>query len=246
MDVLVGSAASLNFELQGPTGALPPDAASAFWSLYSHTGILLSGPTLLVTTPTTTNIPIPVAAVQNTISGALFFEKRTLVLTWVSSGQSHTVIQTYRIIPLLPITSGPAQVRSILSLTEEELRDDEIDLVGAYMEVSVELVQNNAPTPLLAMLVSGDRIERAANQVLEYHALLPLLVTIELRAAVAMGDGTQSLERFKNIDFNELRANLRGERARVFNVLVTGGAKPDVNAPLRTALTTPIDVITAA
>lgn len=235
MDILVGSAAAVAFELQGPTGPLVPDIDSASYRVFDQSGSLLSGPITLITTDVTSRIVIPTAGAGNTITAPRQFEKRTVQLDWASDGRAYTLRQFYRIIPFVNMTASVSDVRALLGLSEDELADDEIDLFSAYLWVDTS-------TPLASALASGTRLELSANRAIVCQAALRSVITLELRAAHAVEDGTQKFERFSKIDFNEIRRNIQAELSSAMTLL-SGGAVP---LPTLVALVLPVDPVTGS
>ena len=242
MDVLVGTATSVLFELQGATGTLVPDPGSAFYRIYDQSGLLIAGPTALPTTPVTSTLVIPALAPVNTITAPHRFEKRTVYITWTSAGASYSLRQSYRIIPFINLTATAASVRAALSLSDDEVDDADIDLFAAYLQIDAELKANLAATVTIdTALASGTRLELAANSAIVHQAAIALLPTLELRAAMSVTDGTQTFERFHpGVVFSALKWELKLARERAM-IIVIG---IPVTNPLLVVFSLPTDPVT--
>ncbi|MDH7796427.1 MULTISPECIES: hypothetical protein [unclassified Beijerinckia] len=239
MDVLVGTAASISFLLQSPTGALPADVGSVTWSLYGGNGARISGPTAITTAAMQSEVIVPLAPSDHTITAPARFERRTVVLDWQTDGVSHTSRQTYRVLPFLNTSANADAVRTLLALTPDELRDEEVDIVRAYFQIESEVTQ----AVLDVGLSSGTLIEFSLNQAIVCEAALPCLNTIELRAAAVNTDGVQKFERYKSgIDFDALRARVQGMKLEALD----SAAGIEIDDPTLVVLTQPTDVITGA
>ena len=138
MDILAGTAASVLVTFAGPDGTTIPDTGSVTYSLYGQTGAsLVTGQALSVPAEhTSTTVSIP--SNLNSIASGKRFEKRTLIVSWLSGGQSYFTTIIYRLRPLTLYTASPEDVRSFFGYREDELRDEEIDLFEAYLSLSAQ------------------------------------------------------------------------------------------------------------
>jgi hypothetical protein len=210
MDVLVGTGVSVQFLLQGLGGSLVPDPGTATYRLYGQAGTIISGPTVITTGPSDTVVTVPISSGSNTIAGGKDFEKRTVHLTWTSGGKTFSAQQSYRVVPFLNITATAETVRAELGLTEDELPDEAVDLLAAYLVVRDELTG----TTLVDALSSGTILETAANQLIAVDAALRLLPSLQTRTLMSVTDGVQKSERFRTPpDLERLSEDLRGKRS---------------------------------
>jgi hypothetical protein len=236
MDVLTGQSCSIRAEFDSPTGALIPDANSCAYSLYDYAGALLAGPTPVVTGANDTDVSIAIVAAYNTIAPDKIFERRSLVVTWTSSGQSYRVALLYRVIPPIGLGVSPADVRTVIGIDADELPDAECDLLAAY----ISLAEDIGRPALDAALASGTKLELVVNRAIIGQAVLDLAASLPLRAVATRKVGEMSFSRFTNVNWSHVIREAREMRSRGL-AAITGTAQ--TSSPL-IVLSDPRDQIT--
>jgi hypothetical protein len=192
MDILAGAGASLRVDFLDPLGTIVPDIGSVFWSLYATDGTLLSGPTAITTDATYTGVTISVPGASNTVTPPRQFEKRTVTVTLAVGGNGRTYRASYRVIPFLNMTAGPADVRGVIGVDEYELPDEAIDLVGAYFLVLADI---NPAGLMTAALANGGRTELLANQAIVGQAVSELFSGVPSATPLSGKEGTIQFQR---------------------------------------------------
>lgn len=211
-NVLENTGVTQRIEFRSSAGALPADVGSISYNFYGHTGSKIRGPVVMTAPAAATAISIPFPASDNSITSPHRFEKRTVVVTYASDGQSYTQTLTWRIIPLLPVWTTEDDVRALLGLNEDELLNDEIDLFSAYLRLEDELTA----ATLTTALTSGLQAETSANTLLAVEAAIALIPSLQLRTPMVQADGGKRYERFRSVpdwrriahDLSEMRATL--------------------------------------
>src|SRR5579872_7108122 len=133
MDVLAGDDATLRVDFVSPTGTLLPDAGSVSYRVYGTDGSPLAGPTSVATSDT--GVTLTIDGALNTIEPPRIFEKRIVIVKMASNGEPFVFQTDYRVIPFLNMTASAADVRSVIGATSDELPDEDIDLLQAYLLV---------------------------------------------------------------------------------------------------------------
>jgi hypothetical protein len=237
MDALVNTVVSLRADFMSALGSLVPDANSVYWSLYAHDGSLLTGPTLITTTPTDTGVTIPINSSHQTIGAGKRFEKRQVIVTWTTGGQGHTWRTFYRVLPITNYSVSKDDVRSLLGLNADELLDEEIDLFAAFLTVEDDISQ----ATLAAALSSGTLKETSANLLIEVTAAIAVIPSLRLRTPMTTSDGGKSWQRFRTPpDWDAITGELAARRA---SLVATVTDTLTAGAPLA-IFTQPTDVIT--
>lgn len=218
-------------------GSMVPDANSVYWSLYAHDGTLLSGPTLIATSPTDTGVTIPIGAGNQTIGAGKRFEKRQAILTWTTGGQGYSWRAFYRVLPITNYSASKDDVRSLLGLNADELLDEEIDLFAAFLTVEDDISQ----ATLASALSSGTLRETSANLLIEVTAAIAVIPSLRLRTPMTVGDGGKTYQRYRTPPaWNEIAEELSARKASLAAAVL---GSPVADAPLA-IFTRPTDVIT--
>lgn len=235
MDVIRGSAAALWVDFISPTGLQIPDDASVRYSLYDQVGTALLTDQTITPDANASGVSIQIDAAHNTIASPRRFEKRLVIVSWTTGGQSYSTRKTYRIVPVTTFTAAKADVRGFLGLNEDELTDDEIDLFAAYLQVETDTL-NEA-------LTSGTAKELAANTVIVMQAVLDILPSVKLRALGSLTNGPVRAERMRATpDWGKVERDARNRMAHALSV-VTGVTQTN---PTLIILSVPTDPITGA
>lgn len=214
-----------------------PDVGSVTWSLRGHAGTLVPG---YVDTPLSTGVTdvekvLTVPALQNTITGTNFFEKRSVIVSALRAGRPWSSVVHYQVIPWLLHTVTPQSARALIGLDQYDLDDSEIDIFGAYLFMRNRLTD----TVIVAALSAGTQVEARANRAIGAKAILDALPALSNRILKSKTDGTIKAERFK-FDIELMRRTLQGYvDDAVFDALGDNGA-----STLAYSFGTPTDVIT--
>lgn len=167
------------------------------------------------------SVVIQIAGALNTCALPLF-ENRTL--TW-----SYTTVQglvtgrvAYRVQRPIPFAASTEGVRAKLGIEAHELKNEDIDLVTAY----AELTTMGDTTPYAQ---SGDRNNLLCIHALEAIAALLALPSLQLKLAQRETGGTNEFHRYSKVDWDRLELELQGHVARARALLdgtydATGGA----------------------
>lgn len=237
MDVLVGTAATLRVDFNGPLGTLSADVSSVSWRLFNTAGVQIGNTTSVANAAGVGSVSIEVLATNHTIDAARRFEKRTLVTTWKSGGKSYADRTTYRVIPLLNHSVTADDVRTLLGLNEDELQDTEIDITAAYFRFEEDATQ----AALETALASGTMSEVRANRGIAADAALAIIPSMPIRTTQTQANGELRSERFRTPpDFSALEATIRNQRSEA----LTAVASTETIVPSLLVLTSPTDVIT--
>lgn len=181
-----------------------PDLGSATYTIYGQDGGMLVSNVPVTVGPAATAVTVAIDPQYETRT--LRFEKRTVVFNWSNGGASYSKRVQYRLTPFLNYNVGPDNIRSFLGLDPHELRDDEVDIISAYIYLEDRLGE----TALTNAFNSGGMTEENANRALLYATCLNVLPSLRLRLAKERSDGPLTWKRFDVEDFNELEARIRG------------------------------------
>lgn len=184
-----------------------PDTGSVTWSLRDHSGVLVPAYTNVALSTGATDIQknITIPALQNTIDAARAFEKRTVVVSALRSGNPWTKVITYRVIPWLNMSVTADSARALLGLEPYELTDEEIDIYAAYQKISSQVGQE----ALQNALTSGTDTELKTNKAIAAQALLDAFAVLQTRLLKRRTDGSIQAERLA-INFEDMKAQLQG------------------------------------
>lgn len=240
MDFLIGSSATLQLRFERNGEPIIPTNGSVFYTVRGHDGTPISGlvDQAVATGPSATSADITISALVNATTRRV--EKRFVTYKFVANGQPYEYTFSYRLVPFLNITVSKDQVRSAVGgVGRVELRDDEIDLVRAYLQIENTVTQ----TVLEAALDLGDVNEMQANDAVLWQAALNVLPIIKLRVMQKEVDGPISFQRGDIADLlAQLEADLQSKLLASLN-LVSGRT---TSATPMIVFALPTDVITGA
>jgi hypothetical protein len=213
MDYIAGTtiAVPVSFTVDGKPRV--PDANSAGYVLYGHSGTQLTTGSITTGAAQTSAI-VSIADTHNTITNP--FEKRTLVVTWLTSGVPFRTRINYRLTPFLNHTVTTNKVRALLGINLSELPDDDIDILAAYFRVENEL----GSAVFSAALSAGDHTELAVNDAITCEAALALLPGLQFRFAQRETDGQVGFDRIQIRDWKTVRHDLLQARTAAFDVVL--------------------------
>lgn len=200
------------FELNLET--VVPDVGSVTYDLRDNAGALLRTGVAVITTVTSTQATIVIAAADN--GKTLDFENRTLIVKWKANSVPHETVIQYRLIDFIPLSVNPDSVRALLGLSKPELPDADIDLYAAYLTVRDDF----GAALVSGALTSGDVKTLQVNRAIAVAALLAVLGSIEIRVIQQDKSNTAQLTRFSKIDFTTIRAWLGNLYDSAKNIIV--------------------------
>lgn len=238
MDYFHGTDISLSIILSKDGEPFIPDMGSVKYSVYGHDGTPLAADVPVVTSSTTFQIQVEIAASANAIAPQRKFERRTVVVNSNRGGQYHRQTATYRLVPFLNFAIQASQVRGFIGVQEKELPDEDIDLVAAYLYVEKDFTD----TRLAEALASGTTQELAANECIKLRAVLDVLPSIKQRIAQSEKNGIIGFERPTMTDFGEVE---RAAQDRYYSSKMEALGLTET-APVLILVTTDADPITGA
>lgn len=150
-------------------------------------------------------IDIPASA--NTVSKPVF-ETRTISWNYPTASGTVNGSHSYVLQRSIPFPATPEGVRQLLGVTEKEVPDERIDVLGAYLRFRKPLTTPDAA--LLPFITSGDADSYTITRAIEAVAALELLPTLQISIARRFDSGTNSYERWNRIDWDALAAKLEG------------------------------------
>jgi len=153
-----------------------------------------------------TNAPLVIPAVHNMVTPGNSFETRFVTVGFVHNTRHWRISKSYRISPLLLMTTGPDDVRRELGLDGSELPDEDIDLTSAYLRLEDEL-----GSIFTEALKSGNSKAISANRAISLRAALDIVDSLPFRVAVKMKAEDSSIDRMKEFDVAMIRLRL-GQR----------------------------------
>lgn len=150
---------------------------------------------------------IEVPASANAVSKPLF-EVRTISWTYPTNNGQVNGSKNYVVQKAIPFPATPEGVRQLLGITDDEIPDDRIDIMGAYLKFREPFDDPDAA--LLPYMTSGDADSYRITRAIEAMAALEILPTLQLALARRLDTGTNSYERWNRIDWERLAARLNG------------------------------------
>lgn len=195
---------TVTFDLEAEGDLVVPDGGSVSYKVRKNNGTTLATGTL--TGITDTRVSVPVLAANN--AQTLTLELRDVSISWVTAGKAYAASYVYRLVPWLMIPVAASDVRNYFGLTEQELRDDEVDLIQAYYVAETAIGDSMA-----TILAAGDADAIAASSLILYIACLSIIDSLELRALSKEQGDNVVMQRFSKVDFAGIRDRLVSGRA---------------------------------
>ncbi len=209
---LAGSpfAHELDFSTGLPTGAV-------VYSVLGNDNLPVSGYEAISVYPPAgaLSLLIIVPGTINTVSTPLF-ETRTLSWTYPTEHGVENGRKRYRVVRDIVFPVTPEGVRAKLGIEDHELPDERIDLLSAYATLS----NGYEAGALDAYATAGDSTTLLIADAIEAMAGLEVVSSLQLAVARKESSGTNSYERFANMDWDSLRAQLYSYIGRLNDILV--------------------------
>lgn len=188
------------------TSGLPTGVFS--YSVYDEDGNIVDGLEDVVVSlgvgAISARIDIPRTA--NQVSKPLF-ETRTISWTYPTGTGTENGSVTYVIQRRVPFPVTHDGVRTMLGVTKEEIPDDRIDLLRAYIIFRDNFID---PTVIDPFAVAGDDSALKITKGIEALAAMEVLPTLQIAIARRFDTGTNSYERWNRIDWDRLQEKLQG------------------------------------
>jgi len=204
-DFLSGETVHLNVTYGDGHEPVIPDVGTVLYTVLDHSGNPISGLQNIIvsTTPSTFQSTITIDPSVNVIDPSKAFERRTVFLRYQSGGKTHYQKVMYGVIPTLPFTASPSDVRKFLGVNKSELPDGDIDIFASYLFVRETF---SDPLDLDDALFSGDTLELLANEAIIMRAAIDIIPSLQMRVAQSEKDGPIGFDRIKIKDFSGLLA----------------------------------------
>jgi hypothetical protein len=188
----------INFSTGLPTGAV-------VYSVLDNTGIPLTGYDDVSVTPPVgaLSIVVVVSGDDNTVATPLF-ETRTLIWEYTTTEGVQTGRVRYRVEKAIPFAVSPDGVRDKLGVEPHDVPDDRIDLLKAYATLA-SYYTAGALTPYET---SGDYTALLISDAIEAVAGLEAIPWMQLSVAKKESSGTNTYERYGEVDWAALTASL--------------------------------------
>jgi len=136
------------------------------------------------------------------------YEFFTIKVTFQSNGKSHTFKDIIRLQRDPMIYTDENSVRTILGASEKELPNEEIDIYGAYAELSVDLGIS---------FISNNSNIKNANDLITYHEALKQLDSLELKLLKSDEFDDIRQARLAKFDYVGMKARLTNVYIRLLN-----------------------------
>lgn len=233
-NVLTGESVSIVFDIVEDGQFVSPEVDTVSYTVRDNAGQAVSGHTdaAVSTTEGQTTIKISLPGTINVKTKT--FEHRTVDLKTTVSGRSLSFRQIYRIHDWMPFVATPSDVRGFIGLTDAELRDQDIDLVSAYLAIKSEV------SDLDDFLVAGDLSSLQANRAIVCEAVLNVAQSIPGRAIYMQRSETAQVQRFNAVKWDVVVSTASNELTELKKKLAS---TLEGTFPLFT-LATPTDTIT--
>lgn len=149
--------------------------------------------------------PIVIPASDAVLTGGRMFENRTVTFSYTTINGVVSGTVRYRVDAFLPFAASNDGVRMKIGVLDEELLDDDIDLMAAYLVFRNSILDQ---ATLAASALSGSLVTILVTNAIEAAAAVALLPTLQIKLAVARTGGTNTFERTSKMDWDALRKSL--------------------------------------
>lgn len=202
MYVTSGETANLRFVFLDGRDTFIPDTNSVSYTVRDNTGTPIDDyeDVAVVTGPTTAGITVSIPGDVNEITGKI--ERRTVTVKATKAGQYWSLTQGYFISEWMNTWVTPKDVRDYLGVNADELPDDDMNLVTAYLSVEGEL----GASVLTTALASGTLDAVKANNAIMYRMAQDALPGLAYRIAQSETNGTLAFTRLAKLDLDKLIA----------------------------------------
>jgi hypothetical protein len=209
--ILSGTSTSVLIEF--PFG--PPDGNSITWTLRDADGTVITGGSPTVPADAvSTNIFIP--GNLNTLVGSTITTYRDLDWSYLVDGAVMNGSHRYDIQIRLPFGVSYEGVRAKLAASADDLPDDQIPLLRAYVDF-----RGTVTAPILTAAILGDPYNLIVRDAIEALAARALIATMVVRIAKTEDSGTSKFQR-QDIDWAAVAAMLDGMISDGIIALVPG------------------------
>lgn len=163
-------------------------------------------------------IEIVIPEEANIIGENKDYDNRILMVNYTLNSVDRIEKVMYRIIPFVPYTCGPNDVRTVLGVGSTVVEDDMVDVYSAYLKFKSLL---SDPTNGDVYLTSGTQKASIANRAITICAALAFRSSLPMLTPKIESDGVVSQTRFTTTvdDFNKLFDSLEGELEELLDEL---------------------------
>lgn len=231
-----GSDYSLFIEFKPNSELVVPDADSVELTLTKNDGSAITDfDGISVTTDEdTTSVVVSIPANRNTATFDV--EVRTAKVTYEVDGKPYKDYYFYTLLPYVDIPVSKDAVRLVLGITVDELEDDQIDLVKAFVDVDAAL----GDTSLSGVIEAGTSKVWSCLEAVKLRAALNLIPVLQLIAAQSQSADNVEVRRFEEVDFPSLRRKLVGD----YSTALRGITGASATIPTFSAVQTGVDPVT--
>lgn len=170
-----------------------PDACSLTWTLRGHSGLVLDTGKI---NDVQTTIGLTIDAQHNSVSREL--ENRFVHLEFTSGDIPKKIVTSYRLVPFIPMTASADDVRAYLGLDYQELPDQMVDVVAAYISTRYRV-------PDIDQWLLDKPLE--ANDLIIKMTALQICNSLIMRVLQSDKSDSNSFTRFR-VDFDKHRRRI--------------------------------------
>lgn len=173
------------------------------YTLYNQDGGVVVTNTLTIPANSVSYV-IEITGAQNTLTKPLIEKMR---LEWSYNTSTEAILDeiTYLIHLQIPFAVTQEGVREMLGVNSEELPDDEIDFLTAYVDFRQQVGDD---TDLSSFENAGNIDSYRITKSIEAAAAMNVLSTLQIRLPRKYDSGTSSYERWNTIDWEGLAAKI--------------------------------------
>ena len=163
-------------------------------------------------------IEITIPEEANVIDDSKDFDNRLLIVNYTLNGKDRSERRNYRIIPFIPYSCGPNDVRTMLGVSSTVIEDDMVDIYSAYLKCKSLMSE---PEYLDGYLSAGSEKTPIANRAIAICSALTFRTSLPMLTPKIESDGVVSQTRFTTTvdDFNKLFDALQGELEELLDEL---------------------------
>lgn len=200
---LAGQATPITLEFKIDGQFVVPATNTVYYTVRDNSGLALAGLTDVLAPATSTSIEISVPDTANAKSASNFVERRTVSFRFVSNSITYYGQVSYYLTDWLNFDADENDVRGELGLDPDELPNEQIDMVVAYMRLVEDLSGVDVPT----ILAGGDLAARFANRAIALYAAIEAVPPLMLGVARELQTDSAAAKRFP-VKWDQVLINL--------------------------------------
>ncbi len=211
---LAGQEQSIVVEFTVDGNPVVPDADSIMFMVLNNAGeIIVQEDFVQQEDSVPTQAIIVVDANDNTLATGALFEARYVRVDFKYNSTPYFVQKSYRLQNMVLTTVTPQDVRGTVGADFEEMRDSEIDIMEAYVQL-VSAVGSG----FSAALIATDVTCLAANRAIALQAAIKFCTSFPTRLLKSEKFDNAGAQRF-DVNFKMLEVDLRAELETNLNVI---------------------------